>query len=251
MATTYIKTTAGKLYSALCANACTIKSEEGILIKEIEANKQDYFVAPEAYIQTDDAGLLLTECFNEAPIGLVAIGGINESIDNITTNLGGAQTQLEELESTLNQLTTETIPDIEASIDGLEENYQELSEQLSAQQESLATLSGRLDSLSTQLTTNIASLTSSIASIKCYPNWTNAVPLSVASTGISYSAPSTGWICGWGWASSASLAGFYINGVQVASDAEYIGNLQVLVSAGDVLTISSWAGGSLYFVPCQ
>ncbi|MFI3242671.1 MAG: hypothetical protein R3Y56_00295 [Akkermansia sp.] len=256
---THIKTTAGKLYSALCANACTIKSEEGIIIKELEANKQDYFVAPEAYIQTDDAGLLLTECFNEAPIGLVAIGGINEQLDNLSSDVGSTQTQLDALEATVNQLTTETIPSIESSLEDLGSNHQALSEEVSALDEALNTLSGRIDSLSSQLTTNIQTLTNSISNLSVYPDWSRAVLLSPSTDGsvngetksLQYTAPSNGWIVGWGYKHDGGQAIFRVNNVVVANDYGDIATIQVLIANGDSFSISEWTLGELHFVPCR
>ncbi len=63
-----IKTTAGKMYSAVCSSDCDICTESGILIKSLKANQQDYFIAPDAKIIAEQSDIIITECFNDAPI---------------------------------------------------------------------------------------------------------------------------------------------------------------------------------------
>ncbi len=242
---TYIKTTAGKLYSALCANACTIKSEDGIIIKEMEANKQDYFVAPEAYIQTDDAGLVLTECFNEAPIGLVAIGGVKDHLALLDVEVDDLQNQLNEVDSTVNTLTSETIPEINASIDRLEQKDADLEDEL----KSLSSeVSQQLDDIVTDTNTRLEALDESLNdfNVKVFPDWSNAIALNDAS--FPYTAPRDGWIIG-GFTSSSSVR-VTVNNILVALAYSDFGNLQLLINEGDVVS-GIPSNEEFHFVPCK
>lgn len=79
-----IKTTAGKMYSAVCSSDCDISTESGVLIKSLKAKEQGYFIAPDAKVIAEHSNIIITECFKDAPIESSVDRGVKATITHTT-----------------------------------------------------------------------------------------------------------------------------------------------------------------------
>lgn len=224
------------MYSALCANDCTLSTEDGVLIKEITAHQQDFFVSPGTKVATTDASVILTECFNLASFGLSTEWGAtseDESEDNLTDSISALQSSLSELGDDLTSITSQV---------------DELSTQLSSQESSISDLQSDSTSLSSSLSAqqeSIAALEIVASTPKVMPDWDNAVFLSL--TSFPYTALTDGWICGSLTHSSAN-GYIYVNGIRTC--AVYIDNsaVQMIVNEGDIISLTA-TSIHLNFIP--
>lgn len=69
-------TTPGKTYAVTSPNGCTVTTEDGLTLAEIEAGKQGYFVAVSGKVQLSDDSAILTQLFKLAPQQKLAILGV-------------------------------------------------------------------------------------------------------------------------------------------------------------------------------
>ena len=69
-------TTPGKTYAVTSPNGCTVTTDDGITLAEIEAGKQGYFVAVSGKVQLSDDSAILTQLFKLAPQQRLAILGV-------------------------------------------------------------------------------------------------------------------------------------------------------------------------------
>lgn len=220
------------MYSALCANDCTITTEDGVLIKEIEANKQDFFVAPSSKVVTTDDSVILTECFNLASFGLSAEWGADSEGGGDTSDLSD---DVSELQTLVSGLDTD-LSSLSSQVNNSASQLTSLSNELSSLDESLLSLSSDVTSISEQLESSVSLL----------PDWDNYVTLS--SSNMPYTAPCIGWITG--SITHTSSGDIYINGVTVANcNGDHV-TVQMLVSAGDIVSISA-TGSSFRFIPAK
>ena len=61
-------TTPGKTYAVTSPNGCTVTTEDGLTLAEVEAGKQGYFVAVSGKVQLSDDAAVLTQVFSGALI---------------------------------------------------------------------------------------------------------------------------------------------------------------------------------------
>lgn len=242
------------MYSALCANDCTLSSEEGILIRKIKSNKQEHFIAPGTRVISDDEGVVLTECFNDAPIGLVAFGGIMKKIHDLKkeldTNITNLQNQLAQLEVDLNvkigdlsDSTQQSISELTEALAALESN---INATISGIQTSVSSIQTSISNLQTSIT-NINASIAALSAIQVTPDWANAVWLGDPVS--SYTATRSGWICGSIYSSGDGYV--LINGIYIAHALnDNTACFQVLVSSGDVMTTTNTMS-TIYFVPTK
>lgn len=69
-------TTPGKTYAVTSPNGCTVTTENGLTLAEIEAGKQGYFVAVSGKVLLSDEAAVLTQLFKSAPQQRLAILGV-------------------------------------------------------------------------------------------------------------------------------------------------------------------------------
>lgn len=69
------KTNSGKQYVVTTANGCTVTTEDGLKLAEIEAGKQGSFIAIDGKVLLSDDSARLTPVFNAAPIAAGTGGG--------------------------------------------------------------------------------------------------------------------------------------------------------------------------------
>lgn len=69
-------TTPGKTYAVTSPNGCTVTTEDGLTLAEIEAGKQGYFVAVSGKVLLSDEAAVLTQLFKLAPQQRLAILGV-------------------------------------------------------------------------------------------------------------------------------------------------------------------------------
>lgn len=100
-----LKTKKGKTYAVLSSTDGVVTTLNGDKITDIVADSQCYFVAPDIRVVVSEDSILMTECFNVAPIGLSAGGGASsqnsslsvESLPSTQIVEGGIVYQLGEL----------------------------------------------------------------------------------------------------------------------------------------------------------
>ena len=66
----------GKTYAVTSPNGCTVTTEAGITLAEIEAGKQGYFVAVGGKVLLSDDAAILTQLFKLAPQQRLALLGV-------------------------------------------------------------------------------------------------------------------------------------------------------------------------------
>lgn len=66
----------GKTYAVTSPNGCTVTTENGLTLAEVEAGKQGYFVAVSGNVTLSDADAKLTELFNLAPYQKLRLLGV-------------------------------------------------------------------------------------------------------------------------------------------------------------------------------
>ena len=66
----------GKTYAVTSPNGCTVTTEDGLTLAEIEAGKQGYFVAVSGKVLLSDDSAILTQLFKLAPQQRLAILGV-------------------------------------------------------------------------------------------------------------------------------------------------------------------------------
>ena len=86
----------GKTYAVTSPNGCTVTTEAGITLAEIEAGKQGYFVAVGGKVLLSDDAAILTQLFKLAPQQRLALLGVLGG----GTGLPAGYKQVEYLEST-------------------------------------------------------------------------------------------------------------------------------------------------------
>ena len=69
-------TTPGKTYAVTSPNGCTVTTEDGLTLAEVEAGKQGYFVAVSGKVMLSDEAAVLTQVFKLAPQQRLAILGV-------------------------------------------------------------------------------------------------------------------------------------------------------------------------------
>ena len=63
-----VNTTPGKTYAVTSPNGCTVTTEDGLTLAEVEAGKQGYFVAVSGKVLLSDDAAVLTQVFSGALI---------------------------------------------------------------------------------------------------------------------------------------------------------------------------------------
>ena len=69
-------TTPGKTYAVTSPNGCTVTTEDGMTLAEVEAGKQGYFVAVSGKVQLSDDSAILTQLFKLAPYQKLRLLGV-------------------------------------------------------------------------------------------------------------------------------------------------------------------------------
>lgn len=69
-------TTPGKTYAVTSPNGCTVTTDDGLTLAEVEAGKQGYFVAVSGKVLLSDEAAVLTQVFKLAPQQRLAILGV-------------------------------------------------------------------------------------------------------------------------------------------------------------------------------
>ena len=69
-------TTPGKTYAVTSPNGCTVTTEDGLTLAEVEAGKQGYFVAVGGKVQLSDDSAILTQLFKLAPYQKLRLLGV-------------------------------------------------------------------------------------------------------------------------------------------------------------------------------
>lgn len=70
------ETTPGKTYAVTSPNGCTVTTEDGLTLAEVEASKQGYFVAVGGKVQLSDEAAVLTQLFKLAPYHKLRLLGV-------------------------------------------------------------------------------------------------------------------------------------------------------------------------------
>lgn len=94
-------TTPGKTYAVTSPNGCTVTTEDGLTLAEIEAGKQGYFVAVSGKVLLSDEAAVLTQLFKLAPQQRLTLLGVLGG----GNGLPAGYTRVEYLESTGTQGT--------------------------------------------------------------------------------------------------------------------------------------------------
>ena len=87
----------GKTYAVTSPNGCTVTTDDGLTLAEIEAGKQGYFVAVSGNVTLSDADAKLTELFNLAPYQKLRLLGV---VGGDSSGLPAGYKRVEYLEST-------------------------------------------------------------------------------------------------------------------------------------------------------
>lgn len=69
-------TTQGKNYAVTSPNGCTVTTEDGLTLAEVEAGKQGYFVAVSGKVELSDDAAVLTQVFKLAPCQKLRLLGV-------------------------------------------------------------------------------------------------------------------------------------------------------------------------------
>lgn len=239
---TIINTIAGKMYSALCANDCTVSTEDGTMLKSISAHKQSYFIAPDTKLLSSDAALILTECAHPAPLEFVfgANSDYAESIAELNSTLA-------DLQSTLEELGTET----QTQLETLNEDLSSAAELITELQSDISAMDSQMDSLESEWTAEVSRLDDAVQSAMdnaaVYGDWDNAVSLD--SSSFPYTCVANGWFVGsFSKGNADSLV--YVNDWPVAKENNDTGSVQILLKENDVVSLSaSLDSYALAFVP--
>lgn len=91
------KTIPGKTYAVTSPNGCTVTTEDGLTLAEIEAGKQGYFVAVGSKVVLSDDSAILTQLFNLAPYQKLRLLGV---VGGNNSGLPTGYTRLDYIEST-------------------------------------------------------------------------------------------------------------------------------------------------------
>ena len=106
-------TTPGKTYAVTSPNGCTVTTEDGITLAEIEAGKQGYFVAVSGKVQLSDDSAILTQLFKLAPQQRLALLGV---LGGNSSGLPAGYKRVEYLETTGEQYI-DTLVTLDDSVD--------------------------------------------------------------------------------------------------------------------------------------
>ncbi len=257
----------GKIITVTAYTDTTVY-DKGIKLLSVPAGKQGYFTQPSVISVTTTGSCHLTETEDSAKALLFKF--MQEAIasdESLSESLGSLDAALEAykqyVETTIvNGFISEIngyIVEIQNHTDATDVLVSTNASNIATNAANIATNISDISSNSsaiTSLQSSITALQSSITALQSnvinpLPNWASAVSLSPSSTDYTYTLPSNGWICGCGYSSATSQCYIKINGVIVAYDDEYMASFQVLAAAGDVLTVTAWSNGHLYFVPCK
>lgn len=91
-----IFTTPGKTYAVTSKTGCTVTTEDGLTLAEVEAGKQGYFVAVSSTVLLSDDSAVLTQLFKLAPQQRLALLGV---LGGDTSDLPAGYRRVEWLES--------------------------------------------------------------------------------------------------------------------------------------------------------
>ena len=82
-------TTPGKTYAVTSPNGCTVTTEDGLTLAEVEAGKQGYFVAVSGKVLLSDEAAVLTQVFSGALIaGGNGGGGVSATGEKVVPLAG-------------------------------------------------------------------------------------------------------------------------------------------------------------------